>query len=102
VELPRLAELSAGFEGMPVRFISVASTEDSDAARTVLTDSGVTYETFFMCGDTFDAYGVRGIPTTAIIDHEGRLMYRHVGFSDGDEAKFAAEIELLLTWIPEA
>ncbi len=102
MELPRLAELSTSFEGMPVRFISIASSEDSDAAQKVLTDSGVAYETFFMCSDTFDAYGVRGIPTTAIIDHEGRLMYRHVGFSEGDEAAFAAEIELLLTWVPEA
>jgi len=102
VELPRLAELSTTFEGMPVRFISVASSVGNDAAQQVLIDSGVTYETFFDCDDAFDAYGVRGIPTTVIIDHEGRLMYRHVGFSDGDEAGFAAEIELLLSWIPEA
>ncbi len=87
---------------MPVRFISIASGDVSDVAREVLAGSGVTYETFFSCGDAFDAYGVRGIPTTVIIDHEGRMMYRHVGFRDGDEVAFAAEIELLLTWMPEA
>jgi len=102
VELPRLAELSASYEGRPVRFISIASSQDTDQARQVLADAGVTYETYFMCGDAFDAYGVRGIPCTVIIDHAGRMMYRHVGFRDGDEVGFAAEIDLLLSWMPEA
>ncbi len=87
---------------MPVRFVSITSGLGSDAVKQVLTDCGVTYETFFECNATFDAYGVRGIPTTVIIDHEGRLMYRHVGFREGDETMFAAEIELLLSWIPAA
>ena len=102
MELPHLAELSTAFESMPVRFISITSGPDSDAVQEVLVTSGVSYETFFMCDETFSAYGVRGIPTTVIIDHAGRMMYRHVGFSEGDEAKFAAEIDLLLSWIPEA
>jgi hypothetical protein len=102
VELPHLAELNATFEGMPVRFMSVTSGPGSDAAQQVLTDSGVTYETFFMGGDTTDAFGVSGIPNTVIIDHEGRLMYQHIGFREGDEVGFEAEIELLLSWIPEA
>jgi hypothetical protein len=102
VELPHLAELSPTFEGMPVRFISVTSGPDGDAAQQVLADTGVMYETFFMGGDAAEAFGVRGIPNTAIIDHEGRLMYQHVGFREGDEAGFRAEIELLLSWIPEA
>ncbi len=102
MELPRLAELSATFEGMPVRFVALTSGPGGDPVQQVLTDCGVTFETFFMCEDAFRAYGVRGIPNTAIIDHEGRLMYQHIGFGEGDEAGFAAEIELLLSWIPEA
>lgn len=50
--------------------------------------------------EAFDAYGVRGIPTTCIIDHAGRLIYRHIGFREGDEEQFAAEIEALLSWMP--
>ncbi|MCD4690724.1 redoxin domain-containing protein [bacterium] len=102
VELPRLAELSTMFEGRAVRFISITSGPDGDAAQRALAEAGVAYETFFMCSETFDAYDVAAIPTTVIIDHEGRAMYRHLGFRDGNEVGFAAEIELLLSWIPEA
>jgi len=102
VELPHLAELSTTLEGEPVRFISITSRPVSDAVRQTLTESGVTYETFFACNEAFDAYGVRGIPTTVIIDHAGRLMYRHVGFREGDQVMFLAEIQLLLSWIPAA
>ena len=61
MELPHLAELSTTFEGMPVRFISLTSGADSDAAQAILAESGVTYETFFMCSDAIDAYETIGI-----------------------------------------
>ncbi len=102
MELPHLAELSRRYEGRPVRFISITSGPGGDAAQQALAGAGVEYETFFQCGETFDAYAVRGIPTTVIIDDAGRLMYRHVGFGEGDEAMFAAEVDLLLSWMPEA
>lgn len=50
----------------------------------------------------FTAYRVRGIPTTVIVDHEGRAMFRHVGFMDGMQEQFEREIETLLAWMGEA
>jgi thioredoxin-related protein len=30
--------------------------------------------------ETADAYGVRGIPTLVVIDKNGKIAYRHVGY----------------------
>jgi peroxiredoxin len=48
--------------------------------------------------EVFDAYKVTGIPVTVVVDHEGRVIYRHLGFSQGDEEKLAKEIETLIAW----
>jgi peroxiredoxin len=41
-------------------------------------------------------FNVMAFPTTYIIDREGRILYYHLGFSRGDEEKYAREIEGLL------
>lgn len=46
----------------------------------------------------FDAYKVSGIPVTVLVDHEGRVIYRHLGFGAGDEERMEKEIETLIAW----
>jgi peroxiredoxin len=46
------------------------------------------------------AYGIVYTPTTFIIDHEGKAVFRHVGFTEGQEAMLAREIRLLLERMP--
>ena len=67
--------------------------DEHNAVHTMLSDES---------RSAFDAYGVRGIPTTVIVDHEGRAMFRHVGFMDGMQERFEKEIETLLAWMGEA
>jgi hypothetical protein len=52
--------------------------------------------------EAFKGYKIVGTPTTAIIDPTGRLMFRHVGYSPGDERTLDKEIETLLKWATEA
>ena len=66
--------------------------EEHDVRHVVLNDEG---------REVFGDYGVAGVPTTVIVDHAGRLMFRHVGFAPGMEARFVHEIETLLGWIEE-
>lgn len=67
--------------------------EENNVRHTVLNDGE---------GEAFEAYGVSGVPTTVIVDHAGRMMFRHVGYAPGLEDRFAREIETLLGWIEEA
>lgn len=43
-----------------------------------------------------DAYRVRGIPVSFVIDAEGVVFYNSVGFKEGDEKKLRAQIEAAL------
>jgi peroxiredoxin len=67
--------------------------DEHNAVHTILNDTD---------RSAFTAYNVRGIPTTVVVDHEGRVMFRHVGFGEGMEEQFAKEIETLLAWLGEA
>ena len=67
--------------------------DEQKAVHTILSDAD---------RSVFTAYKVRGIPTTVIVDHEGRAMFRHVGFMDGMQEQFEKEIETLLSWLGEA
>lgn len=49
-----------------------------------------------------DAYRITGVPTTVLIDHEGRVVFRHVGFAPEMKERFEKEIETLLVWRGEA
>ena len=83
--------------------VSIDGGQRSDAADGFLDESKVRH---LVLSDearaTFEDYGVAGIPTTVIVDHAGRIMFRHVGFTPGLEKRFAQEIETLLGWIEEA
>ena len=45
---------------------------------------------------TGESYGVFATPTTFIIDPAGRIIFTHIGFSEGMEAVLDREIDLLL------
>ena len=100
-ELPHIQELNEQFADRGVVFISVASGGPSKRATQVLADAGVTYSTFYDRA-IFEKYHVAGIPTSVLIDHVGRGMYRHVGFREGDQTRMAEELERLLAWIENA
>jgi peroxiredoxin len=68
---------------------AVEFIDENHAAHTLLNDPDRT---------AFGAYGVSAIPTTVVVDPAGRIMYKHVGFSEGMEEQFAKEIETLLAW----
>ena len=42
-------------------------------------------------------YNVTGTPTNLMIDRNGRVFFRSLGYGPGYEARYRAEIEYLLT-----
>ncbi len=101
--MPHLVELAERFAGRPVSIVSIDRGKRSEAASDFLDENNVTH---LVLNDeereVFQSYGVAGVPTTVIVDHAGRAMFRHVGFAEGMEERFEREIETLLGWIEEA
>lgn len=97
--MPRLVELNEKYEAQGVKFVSIDSGPRSAAADAFLEENGVRH---FVLNDLKDEvtsdYRIVAIPVTVIIDHEGRVMFRHLGFADEMVPRLEGEIETLLAW----
>jgi peroxiredoxin len=97
--LPHLVKLEEQFADDGVVLVALLSERRTPAVESFAKEIGVT--PYLVTDETHTAtgtYGVNGVPTTIIMDEAGRLMYRHLGFDEGMEEQFAAEIEKLLAW----
>lgn len=98
-EMPSLERLRERFKDRPFTILAINEGEDVDRIQpflwelepspgfTVLLDSDVTVS---------QAFGVRGLPTSFILDKQGRIVYRAVGGREFDHPEMVAIIEALL------
>ncbi len=104
--MPRLAELGrwARESGIPVEVVAINTSEQSRDLETrrkrlseFLPEQGWNLDglrvVLDLDGKTAQAYGVRGLPTTVIIDAAGRIVTTRTGFGPGSEEQLR---ELLL------
>jgi hypothetical protein len=99
VEFPHIVELNDKYSGQGVSFVSINTGPTSGAVKAYLEEQGASH--FLLNdteGDVARSYRVMAIPLTVLVDHEGRAVYRHLGFGEGDEERLEKEIETLLTW----
>ena len=101
MELPRLQELWQSYHEQGFEVVAVESNRDTERAKDFIAKKGLTM-TFVENGEgdaevVDQVYGVNGFPSTFIIDREGRLLYCHLGFDEGDEKKMEQEILSLLS-----
>jgi hypothetical protein len=87
------------YESQGVKFVSIDSGPRGPVVDEFLEENGVRH---FVLNDLKDevtsAYRIVAIPVTVIIDHEGRVMFRHLGFADEMVPRLEGEIETLLAW----
>jgi len=92
-------ELYDTYEAQGMQVVSINSGALPGGAEQFLEEQNVRHLVLSdMSREVFDAYEVSGIPVTVVVDHEGRVMYRHLGYSPGDEERIAKEIEILISW----
>lgn len=79
--------------------VSIDSGTRSQAAEDFLDENNVRH---IVLNDLKDgvmaAYRVFAIPVTVVVDHEGRAVFRHIGFSDEIGDRLEKEVEALLAW----
>ena len=70
-------------DGIPkgVEFLSLDVWErDTSLVRPFLADQGYQFNVLFGDKNITDKYGVTGIPTLFVIDKEGVIRYKHIGY----------------------
>ncbi|MCD8523926.1 MAG: TlpA family protein disulfide reductase [Saccharospirillaceae bacterium] len=91
--LPMLNELRAELKGQGFEVLAINLDEDVKDARAFLKEFPVSYPTLYDGdGKTPTAFGLRGMPTSYLIDRQGRIQSVHQGFKPSDISKIRAEV----------
>lgn len=87
-EMPAFDEVAAGTDA--VRIIGVNVADEPADAEAFARDLGVGYEQFTdPSGELSDAFEVTGLPATAFIDADGKVVEVHAGAYTADELREA-------------
>lgn len=100
MELPRLEPLHQKLKSEGVSFIAIEATNEAQAAVEFIEKHKLTYNFLDNPKGEDDVcrgkYGIRDFPSAFIINEEGKAIYMHYGFEEGDEVKIEEEIRSLL------
>ena len=97
MEYPHLVDLYKRYGGPDFVIFGVEGTNRPQLAKEFLEEMGVTFPVVMDDQKVArEIYEIKGYPTTYLIDRDGRIIFRHLGFSEGKEKTFEAEIQLLL------
>jgi peroxiredoxin len=100
VELPRLEPLYQKFKDQGFTVIAIEAQRDTEGALKFIEENNLTYTTLENGEEGEDIvrslFGVGVFPTSFLVDEEGRILYGHIGFDEGDEETFEKEILSLL------
>jgi hypothetical protein len=100
VELPRLEPLYQKYKDEGLAVVAIEAQRDTEGATTFINEHNLTYA----CLENGEGdeevvrtiFGVRSFPTSYLIDRQGRVMFYHLGFEEGDEETLEKQILKLL------
>lgn len=84
-----------GAHGLQVVAINLDAKRDDAAAFLAHTPAGFTVA-YDAAGATARAYGVKGMPSSALIGRDGTLLWLHTGFNQADQPLLDAQIKAAL------
>ena len=94
--MPQMKELVEHYRGQPVAILGMNNDREEEDARFVRDQLQLNYPTL-KAPDIAQKYAVRGFPTLIIMDQEGIVRGRHVGYSPTLREDLIEAIDRLLT-----
>jgi peroxiredoxin len=95
--LPLYNRLRADFPAADFAILAIGLDEDAADARTFLREHPVNYTALQNSnGEVAQAFGLKGMPSSYVIDRSGVVRYTHVGFEPKDIDVLKREIATLV------
>jgi peroxiredoxin len=96
-EFPALDEIYGKYKPMGFEMIGInVESEKADAER-FLGKTPVSFPILFDPDNKVSgSYGVSAMPTTFLVDRQGRVRWQHRAYKPGDEAKYIEQIRAVL------
>ena len=100
MELPRLQALYEEYKDQGFEIIAVEGKRDTERAMKFIEQKGLTYTLLENAEGDEEVVGnifkVRAYPSSFLIGRDGKVMFFHLGFEEGDEVHLEEEIQSLL------
>jgi peroxiredoxin len=100
VELPRLQTVWEKHRDKGFEVIAIESNRETERAKKFIEEAGLEFTCLENGEGESEAvegvFQVMGFPTSFIVDREGRIMYYHLGFDEGDGTLIEEEVLSLL------
>ena len=100
MELPRLEPLWQKYKDQGLQIVAVEAHRDREGALEFIAENNLTYH-FLEEMEADDEKVVpklmtNGFPTSYLVSREGKVVFAHTGFEEGDEVTIEEEILKLL------
>ena len=95
-EIPHFISLYNAYRSKGFEMVGLSVGEEPDAVKQFVQKNGINYPVAIANDQVERAFGgIRGIPTTFVLDKKGRIVKKYVGFQD--KKVFERQIQQLLT-----
>jgi len=96
-EMPLLDAMYKKYSPLGFTLLGVNVEEDSKPGKKLIRDLKVTFPILYDTSNKVSKmYNVQAMPTTVIVDRNGRVRYVHQGYAPGAEEKYAKEVSKLI------
>ncbi len=96
-EFPALDQIYAKYKPMGFTLVAInVETEKADAEKFLATTPASFPILFDPDNKVSGSYGVSAMPTTVLVDRQGRVRWLHRAYKPGDEAKYIEQIRAAL------
>jgi len=96
-EMPLLDQLYKRYQPMGFTILGVNVEEDTAAAEKVLQEIPVSFPVLYDSkNQVSQQYGVSAMPSTFLVDRDGKLRYLHKGYLPGYEEEYQKQIRELV------
>jgi thiol-disulfide isomerase/thioredoxin len=97
VEMPGMEALHRRYREEGLEFVAVDIMEDGDRVRDFLKDKGYTFPVLLdTAGSVSSSYGIQAVPSTYILDRDGKIIFFALGARNWDTPAISAAFGRLL------
>lgn len=96
-EMPLLQDIQKKYSPLGFTVFGVNVDKDSSLANKILKDIPVSFPILYdPQGKVSQLYDIDAMPTTVIVDRDGKMRFLHRGYKSGYEDKYVEEIKQLI------
>jgi peroxiredoxin len=94
---PWMSSMQSKFGGKGLQVVGVNLDTKSDDGKRFLSGNPAQFTIAFdPAGSTPRQYGVKGMPSSYLIDRDGKIIYEHIGFNEVDRAELEKKVQAAL------